>query len=79
MPYERTREIEKRFQKTIDLLTQKRLNAKQLALELGTSRPTVQRMITELRSRGYKIRSVRDDSGWRYEVMSGHDSSRIRS
>ena len=69
MPYERTRAIEGRFIKAIDLLGKKRLNARQLALELGTSRPTAQRIITELRRRGYKIRSVRDESGWRYELV----------
>ena len=69
MPYERTREIEQRFLKAINLLGNKQLNARQLALELGTSRPTAQRIITELRTRGHKIRSVRDQSGWRYELL----------
>jgi len=69
MPYERGREIEQRFLKAINLLANKRLNARQLASELGTSRPTAQRIITELRARGHKIRSVRDQSGWRYELM----------
>jgi biotin operon repressor len=71
MPYERTREIEQRFQRAVDLLNRTRLNAGQLALELGVSRPTAQRIITELRNRGYKIRSVRDESGWRYELVDG--------
>ena len=69
MLYERTREIEQRFQKTIDLLGGTKLNAGQLALELGVSRPTAQRIVTELRRRGYRIRSVREESGWRYELM----------
>lgn len=71
MPYERTREIERRFQRAVDLLGRKQLNAGQLALELGVSRPTAQRIVTELRRRGYKIRSVRDESGWRYELVGG--------
>ena len=79
MPYERSREIERRFQKAIDLLNSKRLNAKQLSLELGTSRPTAQRIITELRIRGYKIRSVRDEAGWRYELMDDQKTSQTRS
>ncbi|MDD5287494.1 MAG: HTH domain-containing protein [Dehalococcoidales bacterium] len=79
MPYERTREIEQRFQKAIDLLGRKQLNARQLALELGVSRPTAQRIITELRNRGHKIRSVRDESGWRYELMDGQKASQTRS
>ena len=69
MPYERTRQIEQRFQKTIMLIGKKQLNARQLALELGVSQPTAQRIITELRNRGYQIRSVRDESGWRYELV----------
>jgi len=69
MPYERTREIERRFQRAVDSLGRKQLNAGQLALELGVSRPTAQRIVTELRRRGYKIRSVRDESGWRYELV----------
>jgi Mn-dependent DtxR family transcriptional regulator len=69
MPYERTREIEQRFQTAINLLGKKRLNAGQLALELGVSRPTAQRIITELRKRGHRIRSIRDESGWRYELI----------
>ncbi len=77
MPYERTREIEQRFQKAIDLLSKKRLNAKQLALELETSRPTAQRIVTELRVRGYKIRSVRDESGWRYELVSMPETTTV--
>lgn len=79
MPYERSREIEQRFQKAIDLLTSKRLNAKQLSLELGTSRPTAQRIITELRNRGYKIRSVRDEFGWGYEVIANQKTGKTRS
>ncbi len=68
MPYERSREIEQRFDKAIDLLGRTQSNAGQLASGLGVSRPTAQRIITELRKRGYKIRSVRDESGWRYEL-----------
>lgn len=79
MPYERAREIEQRFRKTIDILGKNRLNSKQLALELGTSRPTAQRIITELRIRGYKIRSVRDESGWGYELIGGQKASGARS
>jgi len=71
MPYERTRQIEQRFQKAIMLISKKQMNARQLALELGVSQPTAQRIITELRNRGYQIRSVRDESGWRYELAGG--------
>jgi len=71
MPYERTRLIEQRFVKTIELITNKQLNAGQLASELGVSQPTAQRIITELKRRGYAIRSIRDESGWRYELVGG--------
>ena len=71
MPYERTRQIEQRFQKAIMLISKKQMNARQLALELGVSQPTAQRIITELRNRGYQIRSVRDESGWRYKLVDG--------
>ena len=70
MPYERTQQIEQRFKEVIELISTKRLNANQLALELEVSLPTVQRIITELRRRGHIIRSVRDESGWRYELSS---------
>lgn len=71
MPYERSHEIEKRFQQAIQLISNKSVNARQLADILGISRPTIQRMITELKRRGYVIRSVRDDHGWKYELVSG--------
>ena len=69
MPYERSLQIEKRFRQAIDLISSESVNAGQLASILGISRPTVQRMITELKRRGYSIRSVRDDHGWRYELI----------
>ena len=71
MSYERTQQIEQRFVKLIDLIKRERLNAGQLASVLGVSRPTVQRIIAELKRRGYGIRSIRDDSGWRYELVGG--------
>jgi len=71
MPYERTQQIEQRLKKTVGLIGNKRFNASQLASELEVSLPTVQRIIAALRRRGYKIRSVRDESGWHYEL---HDA-----
>lgn len=70
MPYERSRKIEERFQETVNLIQRKHLNAEQLASELRVSRPTLQRIITELRQRGYSIRSVHDEHGWRYEMIN---------
>jgi len=71
MSYERTQQIEHRLNETIDLISRKGLNANQLASELDVSLPTIQRSITALRRRGYKIRSVRDELGWRYEFIGG--------
>ena len=69
MPYERSRQIEQRFQKTVELIKKNGMNAGQLALELGVSLPTAHRIIGELKLRGHIIRSVRDEQGWRYELM----------
>jgi len=70
MFYERSRKIEQRFREAVNLMKTKQLDARQLALELGVSRPTAQRIVTELRQRGYKIRSIREEPGWRYELVS---------
>lgn len=70
MPYERSRTIEDRFEKALDLIKNNRLNAGQLALELGVSRPTANRIVTELKRRGYSIRSVHEEHGWSYEINS---------
>lgn len=69
MPYERSRTIEARFQTALSLIEKKRLNAGQLAMELGVSRPTAHRIITELKRRGFHIRSVHEGDGWSYELM----------
>ncbi len=69
MTYERSRIIEERFQKALALIKKRRLNAGQLALELGVSRPTAHRIITELKRRGYYIRSVHEEHGWSYELI----------
>lgn len=76
MPYERSRLIEQRFQQTISIIREHCVNAGQLATELEVSRPTVHRIITELKRRGHAIRSVREADGWRYEISqpSPHDS-----
>lgn len=73
MIYERSQTIEKRFQKVLALIKKKRLNAGQLALELGVSRPTAHRIITELKRRGYAIRSVHEEGGWSYELVRTND------
>lgn len=70
MPFERTNQIQQRFDRAVELISKSTMNARQLALALGVSRPTVQRIITELKQRGYKIRSVHDDHGWHYELVN---------
>lgn len=76
MPYERSRQIEQRFQRTIKLISQNSRSARQLAEALGVSRPTVQRIVAELKRRGHIIRSVRDEHGWRYELVSSPPSAK---
>lgn len=76
MTYERATQIEKRFQQTVRLIKKEPLNARELAAALEVSTSTVQRIIAELRRRGYSIRSVREASGWRYE-LSNHHSPQI--
>ena len=78
MPYERSRKIEQRFQETLFLLKTKHLDAGQLAIELGVSRPTAQRIVSELRRRGNKIRSIREEFGWRYELLITPDSKKSK-
>ena len=76
MPYERSRQIEQRFQQTIKLISQNSHSARQLAEALGVSRPTVHRMIAELKRRGYVIRAVRDEYGWSYELVGNPHSEK---
>ena len=75
MPYERTRQIEQRFQQIIFLIKQDSCNAHQLATGLNVSQSTMQRIIAELKQRGYGIRSVHDSHGWHYELVSTPQSS----
>lgn len=75
MPYERTRQIEQRFQQTVFLIKQDSCNARKLAKGLNVSQSTVQRIIAELKRRGYGIRSVLDSHGWHYELINTSQSS----
>ena len=74
MLYERAHQIEQRFQRVITLIGQDSLNAKKLAASLHVSQPTVYRVIAELRLRGYVIRAVHDNQGWRYELIGSPPS-----
>ena len=78
MAYEKTQQIEERFRKAITLLSEKPHGVKQLASFLSVSPSTVRRIIVALNRRGYIIKSMRDDEGWRYVLMdSGVFSGKI--
>ena len=68
MPYERTRLIEQRFKEAVSLIKRDAYNSSQLAGKLNVSEGTIQRIIAELKFRGYVIRSIRDSQGWHYEL-----------
>jgi hypothetical protein len=69
MTYERTRQIEQRFRRAVCLIEGGPVDAQRLADALKVSRPTAHRIVTELRRRGFSIRSIRDEQGWRYELL----------
>ena len=77
MPYERSRQIEMRFKLVVRLTSQERLSAKQLAIKLNVSTATVHRIIGELKRRGYIVRSVRDEDGWHYELISSPPNNKL--
>ncbi len=76
MPYERTHRIEQRFNKVVNLIASSPMNTRELAISLKVSRPTVQRIVAELKRRGYKIRSVHDGRGWHYELTEDTNRSK---
>jgi len=76
MHYERTRKIEQRFQQAIKLIRQNSHSARGLAEALAVSRPTVHRIVAELKRRGYVIRAVRDECGWKYELINNPNSKK---
>jgi biotin operon repressor len=70
MPYRRSQEIERRLHDLVNLVRDGRHSTPTLALALQTSQPTVSRCLHALRDRGYEIRSIKDDAGWRYELIN---------
>ena len=74
MTYERTGQIEQRFGHAIAVIESGSADARRLADALRVSRPTAHRIVAELRRRGFVIRSVHDEQGWRYELVSRPDS-----
>ena len=79
MPYERTKKIEERFETAVNLIREKGLSAGQLAEELTVSLPTAQRIVAELKRRGYPIRSVHEEHGWHYEISGKRRAPEINS
>ena len=73
MAYERSQRIEQRFVRTLELIREGRGSSADLSTALDVSRPTVHRIIAELKRRGHYVRSVREGTGWHYEIL--HNSS----
>jgi len=76
--YERSLAIERRLHDVLALIEMARYSTSDIAEKLDVSVPTVSRDVTALRERGYKIRSERGDSGWRYLLDSSSTDSAIR-
>ncbi len=74
MHYQRVNEIEQRLERALDLLIHERPSAGTLTKQLGVSRSTVFRLLNELRRRGFRINSVHEASGWRYQIIIALDS-----
>jgi biotin operon repressor len=79
MVYGRSKMIENRLADVLSLIRSGGQSTPSLAKKLHISQPTVSRCLTALRGRGYTIRSVREDSGWSYEVIAEPASSFQRS
>ena len=60
--------MEERFSLAIALIFFLKPNIQTLAEFLHVSRPTVVRIVNELRSRGNIIIAIHDSLGWRYEA-----------
>jgi uncharacterized membrane protein len=69
MYYERTKKIEDRFKRAVDLLSGEGTTLNEVTKELGVSRPTFFRMIAELKRRNFKVRAIREDSEFRYQIV----------
>lgn len=68
MYYARYNKIEARFQRAVSLIWGFKANTETLVEQLKVSRPTLIRIINELRRRGFTINVVRDSTGWHYEA-----------
>ena len=68
MYYKKSKDIEDRFTLAVAIIYFMRPGIETLATRLNVSRPTVVRMISELRRRGNDIVVVRNEAGWHYEI-----------
>lgn len=68
MYYKGTNRINQRISLAFGLIYATKADTKTLVKYLHVSRPTVIRIVSELRRQGYTINVVRDSTGWHYEV-----------
>lgn len=76
MRYDRSIAILKRHEALLELIRSGTYSCPRLAEELAVSLPTVSRDIVFLRRQGYGIESVRDRTGWAYELTRTPESQR---
>jgi Mn-dependent DtxR family transcriptional regulator len=69
MYYERSKKIEDRFKRVVDLLRAGEATLNEVTKELGVSRPTFYRMIAELKRRKFRIRVIREGAESRYQII----------
>ncbi len=81
MLYERSKSIEQRISRVLELVKSGDCSAPRIAEELGVSVPTVSRCIEALRHRGHRIRSEKKGGHWCYllEATSTKSKSASRS
>ena len=68
--YQRSREIESKLDRALQLIASGRYSTPLLAQALAVSVPTVSRYVKALRQRGYQIRPERENDGWRYAFVT---------
>lgn len=69
MYYEKSKMIEDRFKRVVDLLRAEGATLNEVTKELGVSRPTFFRMIAELKRRKFRIRVIREGAESRYQII----------
>jgi biotin operon repressor len=79
MSFEQSQRLETRLRKLLDLLRRGSPSAETLVRELGVSQPTLCRCLSALRSRGHRIRAVKEEGGWSYRLSPDNFTrSRVR-